>query len=82
MKCILPELLTNRLKDDNNNTRRQTTVCICGKPEDFDNLIGCDSGQCSVEWFHMKCVGLKRVPQGSWECLPCRKLPISKRRKR
>lgn len=37
-KTILPELLTNRLR---NNSLRQsdTTVYMCGKTEDYGNLL-------------------------------------------
>ena len=77
--AILPELLTCKIRDLNNNVPTDNTVCICGKSENFDNMIACDSGHCKVEWYHFKCVGLKSPPQGSWSCLPCRKMPPAKK---
>lgn len=73
LKAMLPEILTQRLLDANNNV--QDTECICGKPESFDNMIECESGHCKVGWYHFKCVGLKSAPKGSWTCLPCRRMP-------
>ncbi len=37
-----------------------------------DQLIGCDGDNCSVEWFHLKCLRIKRVPKGKWYCPDCR----------
>lgn len=79
LKAMLPEILTQRLLDANNNV--QDTECICGKPESFDNMIECESGHCKVGWYHFKCVGLKSAPKGSWTCLPCRRMPPSKKNK-
>lgn len=78
-ETMLPEILTQRLLDANNNV--QDTECICGKPESFDNMIECESGHCKVGWYHFKCVGLKSAPKGSWTCLPCRRMPPSKKNK-
>ncbi|XP_061190608.1 uncharacterized protein LOC133198543 [Saccostrea echinata] len=77
--AVLPELLTRKIREVNNNVPQDNTVCICGKPETFDDMIACDSGHCKVEWYHFKCVGLKSTPQGLWSCLPCRKMPPTKK---
>ena len=31
--------------------------------ENLIKWIGCDSGNCRVEWFHYKCVGIKQKPK-------------------
>lgn len=54
-----------------------TRFCYC-KEEKDDNLIGCDGNSCSIEWFHMKCLRIKRVPKGNWYCPDCRKKKTSK----
>ena len=46
--------------------------CYCREERD-DQLIGCDGDNCSIEWFHMKCLRIKRVPKGKWYCPDCRK---------
>jgi hypothetical protein len=50
---------------------QQQVYCTCKKPK-ADDLIGCDSDTCKVEWFHIECVGLKEVPTGQWFCDECK----------
>lgn len=37
-------------------------------------MVACDSKNCSIEWFHLNCVGLDEVPDDStkWYCPNCR----------
>ena len=46
--------------------------CYCSKPANED-MIACDNPGCSIEWFHMECVGLDpyNVPEGDWFCTRC-----------
>lgn len=57
--------------------------CYCQQPEDHTSeMIGCDNPNCSIEWFHTKCLKLKYIPKGCWYCPDCCKIPeFSKRRK-
>lgn len=55
-----------------------TTYCFCGKDDDSLPMIGCDSPECSQEWYHFKCVGIDVPPQGNWFCPDCRKLWATK----
>ena len=43
------------------------------KRTDSVKMIGCDSSNCDIEWFHVECVGLtpETVPDGGWTCPPC-----------
>ena len=59
-------------------------MCVCSatakKPDDgLEEMIGCDNVECSIEWFHMKCLKLKRVPKGKWYCPDCRKFSRHKK---
>ena len=54
--------------------------CYCRKSFDSE-LIGCDNENCSVQWYHFECVGVKIKPRGKWYCPECRKLPQFKRGK-
>ncbi|VVC87587.1 unnamed protein product [Leptidea sinapis] len=48
--------------------------CFCGK-EEYDSLmIGCDSPDCNLQWYHFKCVGIVTPPVGEWYCPECCKL--------
>lgn len=82
MNVILPELMARRLKDRDQNNNTIDIICVCGKAENYDDMIACKSGHCKVEWYHLKCVGLKKVPQKTWSCLTCRKMPAAKRSKK
>ena len=37
------------------------------------DVIACDSGKCSIEWYHYKCVGVSgdNIPEGDWICPEC-----------
>ena len=61
--------------------------CYCRQPEPTDGsasseMIGCDNPQCSIEWFHTKCLKLKSVPKCRWYCPDCRLLPEYSRKRR
>ncbi|XP_071081072.1 uncharacterized protein [Haliotis cracherodii] len=45
--------------------------CTCRTPEDGSKYVGCDGKECTVRWFHFKCVGLVRKPKGKWFCKDC-----------
>lgn len=44
--------------------------CVC-KGEESGRMIACDHQDCSIEWFHYACVGIKRRPKGNWYCPEC-----------
>ncbi|KAG0436279.1 Inhibitor of growth protein 3 [Dictyocoela muelleri] len=56
------EKLTKKLVDEN--------YCICNNSDEAD-MIACDDKNCSIEWFHLKCVGLTEAPKGKWFCDNC-----------
>ncbi|XP_016314866.1 inhibitor of growth protein 1-like [Sinocyclocheilus anshuiensis] len=45
----------------------ETTYCLCEQVS-FGEMIGCDNGECPIEWFHFSCVGLNYKPKGKWYC--------------
>lgn len=48
--------------------------CYCRCPYDeVSEMIGCDSNDCAIEWFHFECVGIMVPPKGQWFCPDCRK---------
>ena len=77
-KYLLPEILTQKLLNSlgskpsiTSSSLSATVYCTCRK-EESGKMIACDNATCSIEWFHLKCVGIKRVPKGSWFCPNCR----------
>ena len=52
------------------------TYCYCQGP-DSGEMIGCDNKDCSIEWFHLKCLKINAtlIPKGKWYCPDCRVLP-------
>lgn len=48
--------------------------CICRKEDDGRKMIECDSRKCAVQWFHLQCMGIKKVPKGKWYCPNCQLL--------
>lgn len=54
MNVILPELMTRCLKDRDQNNNTVDIICVCGKAENYDDMIACKSGHCKVVWYHLK----------------------------
>lgn len=55
--------------------------CYCRCPYDeVSEMIGCDSTDCAIEWFHFECVGIMVPPKGQWFCPDCRKKKQQQRR--
>ena len=46
--------------------------CVCQGGDDGTTMICCDDENCSVQWFHTRCMKLKRVPKGKWFCPQCK----------
>lgn len=49
-----------------------TPYCFCQQVS-FGDMVACDNSKCRYEWFHYKCVGLTKVPEGKWYCSDCTK---------
>ncbi|KAJ3436696.1 inhibitor of growth protein [Anaeramoeba flamelloides] len=45
----------------------------CGKEKPNEKWVRCENAKCSKKWFHLGCVGLKRVPKGEWYCDQCKR---------
>jgi len=92
---ILPELLTRRLETGSGcSADTEETVglvanempgtsqisniyCICRSSREDEEMVACDS--CD-EWFHISCLGLKRVPKSkNWFCKECKKKKAMKK---
>lgn len=52
----------------------EITFCFCGKDETDSPMIGCDSPECALQWYHFKCVGIVEPPDGNWFCPNCQKI--------
>ncbi|CAH3163515.1 unnamed protein product [Porites lobata] len=49
----------------------EVLYCLCNQGE-YGLMVGCDGAECSVEWFHLQCVGLKGKPKAKkWFCPLC-----------
>ena len=48
--------------------------CICKTPYNNSmSYIGCENESCKTQWFHFKCMKIKRAPKGDWYCPECKK---------
>ena len=77
-------LLDNSLTLDNVDSvfTDQPTYCYCHRPEE-GTMIACNNPDCAIEWFHISCLQLTKVPKGKtkWYCPDCRILPRFLRKK-
>ena len=69
--------------DNTSATQEHQTFCYCHGPEEGD-MVACDNSKCTIEWFHITCLQMERLPKGKakWYCLDCRLLPQFQVRKR
>ncbi|XP_060785079.1 uncharacterized protein LOC132891482 isoform X2 [Neoarius graeffei] len=73
---VLLELLGKYFSEAQRNsssTDPENIWCYCRKA-DSGVMLNCESGRCKIRRFHMSCLGLKRMPKGTWHCLDCKKL--------
>lgn len=42
--------------------------CYCGQGS-FGEMIACDNDNCTMEWFHLQCTGLRNVPGDNGESI-------------
>ena len=71
VEALLPEVMTQRLKNKaSEDEEPDKTFCYC-QGKDEGRMIGCSNDSCKIEWFHYKCVGIKRAPKGDWYCKDC-----------
>ena len=48
----------------------EPTYCYCNGP-DKGKMIACDNPACPLEWFHVRCLGIRYIPKGKWYCPEC-----------
>ncbi|EPQ29512.1 uncharacterized protein PFL1_02731 [Pseudozyma flocculosa PF-1] len=53
-----------------NDDADERRYCFCNNVS-YGDMIGCDDDDCEREWFHLGCVGLTKVPTGTWHCEAC-----------
>ncbi|XP_044755751.1 uncharacterized protein LOC123314499 [Coccinella septempunctata] len=83
---LLPRTVSEDMDSDSNESATAEEVepepeqpkvpvyCYCKCPYDeVSEMIGCDSHDCEIEWFHFECVGIMVPPKGQWFCPECRK---------
>ena len=87
-KCVMPELCAQYFSKKailatTTSTSQDVIVaasesvasgnyCVCQGGDDGTTMICCDDENCSVQWFHTRCMKLKRVPKGKWFCPQCK----------
>ena len=85
--AVLPELLgkwyskeplkklnSASLEDDNDQTgtdHDDTGLCCYCRKEESGQMITCDNAECYIQWFHTKCLHVKKIPKGKWFCPDC-----------
>ena len=45
----------------------EEVYCFCRGPS-LGRMVACEYEKCPFEWFHFKCVGLSKEPEGDWFC--------------
>lgn len=47
--------------------------CTFRQPKELDDMVACDNQKCSIQWFHLGCVGLSSAPgeEEPWLCDTC-----------
>lgn len=83
--CVMPELLAKVHSSPSVRSNPKSVsisidhVCYCRNPPSND-MLHCESSTCNIKSFHMKCVGIKRIPK-RWLCSNCKKLEYQQKKK-
>ena len=72
---VLPEIVTCRLKQDNDSDKENQVYYTCQK-HSAGWMIACNNRQCKHKWFHYKCVGIKQASKGDWFCIDCKTVKL------
>ena len=76
MEFILPAILTGDLENEQDEIEYgedNPVYCLCNEPE-YGKMVKCSNDECPREWFHYKCVNLKKKPKKTrkdWFCSEC-----------
>ncbi|TBU03289.1 PHD-finger domain-containing protein [Hamiltosporidium tvaerminnensis] len=62
----------------NQSEKQDIPYCYCRKGAEGP-MVACDGPECSLEWFHNKCVGLKAPPVGKWLCKECQEKTVKEK---
>lgn len=58
---------------DNEDEEDELRYCYCNGVS-YGEMVACDNKNCAREWFHLDCIGLKRLPNTlKWYCDECKK---------
>ena len=66
------KVLQHVATSDSTSVSTSGNYCVCRGVDDGTTMICCDAENCSVQWFHTRCIKLKRVPKGNWLCPQCK----------
>lgn len=80
IRHVMTELLTRQLENKIKQVplRNDKLYCYCRSKDDGkENMIGCDNPQCKTQWYHLKCLKMKRIPKGQWLCKDCKNIPVT-----
>jgi hypothetical protein len=45
--------------------------CTCHTQDDGSLMICCENSDCTIQWYHARCVGIKKRPVHAWWCPTC-----------
>ncbi|KAI8369238.1 uncharacterized protein BYT42DRAFT_101548 [Radiomyces spectabilis] len=65
---------------DANADPNEPLYCYCQQIS-YGEMVACDNADCEIEWFHLACVDLNKVPKGKWYCNNCLAKMKGKQRK-
>ena len=64
-------LIAEDWKNKHNLFEKDELYCYCNY-KSYDTMIKCDGAKCAINWFHLNCVNLHKIPEGTWYCNECR----------
>ncbi|CEL57921.1 hypothetical protein RSOLAG1IB_02666 [Rhizoctonia solani AG-1 IB] len=60
---------------------RQREWCLCRRPDSWAEMIRCDMPTCTIQWYHLRCVGLDSAAKAKeeWICEDCNRKNAQRR---
>lgn len=62
----MPEENIDNQESGNTSASDSRQVWCYFNGDEEGEMIGCDSKQCKIQWFHTSCLKIANIPKGKW----------------
>jgi hypothetical protein len=71
VSSVRQDALVPVILDEPNESTPAQTWCTCHTQDDGNLMICCENSDCTIQWYHARCVGVRNKPVHAWWCPTC-----------